>query len=96
MRFVERVERYCKESEAIRERLLPEGQRLLRKLCGRAAAPFSLRRAARLTGLSPTYLSLCMNGKQAISPGAYLKLAALSFEDCCLAKSSSMKQAKRA
>ena len=35
----------------------------------------SLREIGRRTGLSPTYLSQCRNGVNALSPGAFIKVA---------------------
>jgi hypothetical protein len=57
--------------------LMPKyGQALLQMVCGPVGS-MSLREVARRTKLSPTYLSLVMNGKAKISMDAYVRVAAL-------------------
>lgn len=45
------------------------------KIIATATAARSLRELSRMSGLSPTYLSLVSNGKQRISPAAFVTLA---------------------
>lgn len=69
--FVDRVVNWIDEGEVVRAGLAYEGPRLIRRL----TRDISLRKVARRTGLSATYLSLVANGRAVISPKAFLKLA---------------------
>lgn len=71
--FVERVENLIAEQQIVREGLWHEGPNLVDKLMRR----WSLREAARRSGLSPTYLSQVLNSNVIISPGAFVALAEL-------------------
>jgi len=64
------------EAREIRKGIAHDGPRLITALQDRGGyGACSLRQIARESGLSPTYLSLALNGKAILSPGAYVKLA---------------------
>lgn len=70
--FADRVVDLLHEQEIVREGLVHEGPAIMTRLC--INGPLALREVSRRTGLSPTYLSLVLNGKSVISADAYILL----------------------
>lgn len=66
---------HLREWETLRRRMRAEAKQILKRLLERA----SLRTIAKAVGLSPTYLSMVQH-RRAISPEAFLKLAAYEME----------------
>jgi len=73
--IAQRITNHIDEADVIRGLLTLEAPLLIRRIT-RPAGSVSLRELARMTGLSPTYLSEVATGKKLISHGAYLKLYA--------------------
>ena len=71
--FRERIRDWLDERVAINEGLDWEGPRLIQRLM----KDHSLREIARLSELSPTYLSNVLNERISISPGAFVTLSYL-------------------
>ncbi len=65
------VREHLARTEKFKAALAQAGQ----KLASRVRDAIGVREAARLTGLSPTYVSHVANGHCVISPGAFLKLS---------------------
>lgn len=79
--FAERVQAWLDEEEIIREGLAYEAKQLISQLQDRGGfAAISLRKLAREVGLSASYLSRVVHGKEIISPRAYLRLCKLLVE----------------
>jgi hypothetical protein len=74
--FTTAVRQWLDLNSIVRTQMRRHGQSLLKSICGRKGC-MSLREASRRSGLSPTYLSLCLNGKQSLSPDAYVRLSEL-------------------
>ena len=70
MNLIDRVKAYRDEGFDIQRALETEGKLLVAKM----NCIYSLREIGRRSGLSATYLSLVLNGKATISPGAFLRL----------------------
>lgn len=70
MNIGKRIARFRVERKEIERILSVEGTRIIKRILG----VMSLRAISRSTGLSPTYLSLVVNGKTTISMDAYLRL----------------------
>ena len=70
--FSKRLKRFMVEECCIWDLLETYGSEAVEEACGK----MSLRELGRRTGLSPTYLSHVRNGKQSISPRAYLLVVA--------------------
>lgn len=70
------IEAHEDEAREIRKGIAHDGPRLITALQDRGGyGACSLRQIARESGLSPTYLSLALNGKAILSHGAFVKLA---------------------
>jgi AraC-like DNA-binding protein len=67
------VQKHLDEAQSIREGLAHEGPQLVRRICSRPGC--SLRKLAKQSGLSPTYLSQIENRKAICSPGAFVTLS---------------------
>lgn len=70
--FAERVQKFIKEERAITNLLKSEGKLLIEHLCRKEG---SLRKVAKKSGFSPTYLSQVHNQKNKLSPEGYIKLS---------------------
>jgi len=76
MSFYERVSDHIDEGKVIQEGLWHEGPTLIRALQDLGGfGKNSLRKVARMTSYSPTYLSRIMHGKMIMSPRMYIKLS---------------------
>lgn len=69
-RLAQQVELWLETRTSIRQRLATDGAVLVSNICEK----ISMRELSRKTGLSPTYISLVVNGKTTISPEAFLKI----------------------
>jgi len=74
--FVQRIRDHRDEAEIIQQGLAHEGPEIIRRLMRWPETAYgpSMSEVARRAGLSKTYLSRVLNGRQIISPGAFLKL----------------------
>lgn len=74
--FAERIQDHLDEANIIREGLWHEGPSLIRALQDEGNwGKNSLRKVARLTGYSPTYLSRIMHRKMIMSSRMYIKMS---------------------
>lgn len=69
--FAQRITRHLDEALIIREGLWHEGPAAISAATGKAG---SLRKAAHMIGVSPSYLSGIMHGRFVISPAAFCDL----------------------
>ena len=80
-RSIARVVRQYQRMRRVVDGVLPEAGIALAQQVYGPVGMYSLRHVARKCGYSPTYLSRVLNGKQTISPDAYVAIADWFFRD---------------
>lgn len=75
------IEGHIEDANQIRKELWHIGPGLITKMRDRGGfGATSIRQIARESGLSPTYISQCANGKAILSPAAFVTLATMLKE----------------
>jgi len=82
MELADDIEQHDDEARCIREGIAHEGPQLINRLLDRGGfGACSLRQVAREAELSPTYVSMALNGKAILSHDAFVRLARLLEEE---------------